>query len=70
MALHNFEKQAGEKLRERQIAPSAGSWEKLEAKMGRDNNKKKFRIWWPLVAAVAVLAFLAGNLFFKTTQES
>ena len=72
MALHNynFEEQAGEKLRERQIAPSAGSWEKLEAKMGKDNNKKKFRIWWPLVAAMAVLAFLAGSLFFRITPES
>ena len=36
MALHRFEEQAERKLRERQIAPSAGSWEKLEDKLGKD----------------------------------
>ncbi|MGY5848932.1 hypothetical protein [Salegentibacter sp. F14] len=70
MALHRFEEQAGKKLRERQITPSAGSWEKLEANLGRDEKKKNFRIWWPLVAALLVLAFLAGNLFFRTTPGS
>ncbi|WP_372920246.1 hypothetical protein [Salegentibacter sp.] len=70
MALHNFEEQAEEKLRERQIAPSAESWKKLESRMGRDDKKQNFRIWLPVVAALVVLAFLAGNLFIKTTQES
>lgn len=70
MALHRFEEQAEKKLRERQIAPSAGNWEKLEAKLGKDEEKSKFRAWWPLVAAIMVLAFFAGSLFFSTTPES
>ncbi|MGM0932192.1 MAG: hypothetical protein ACQEWD_01965 [Bacteroidota bacterium] len=70
MALHRFEEQAERKLRERQIAPSAGSWEKLEAKLGKDEGKSKFRTWWPLLAAIMILAFLAGSLFFRTTPES
>lgn len=70
MALHRFEEQAEKKLRERQIAPSAGSWEKLEAKLGKDEGKSKLRTWWPLVAAVVVLAFLAGSLFFRIAPES
>lgn len=57
-------------MREHQITPSAGSWEKLEARMGSVEKKKNFRIWWPAVAALLVLAFLAGNFFFKSTPES
>ncbi|HEY9184469.1 MAG TPA: hypothetical protein VIM94_04010 [Salegentibacter sp.] len=70
MALHRFEEQAGKKLRERQISPSAGSWEKLEASLGRDKKRNNFGFWWPLVAAVVVLAFLAGSLFIRTATES
>ena len=70
MALHRFEEQAKEKLRGRHITPSKGSWEKLDARMGKDKKQKNFRTWIPLVAAMLVLAFLAGNFFFKTTTES
>lgn len=70
MALHRFEEEAGKKLRERQIAPSPGSWEKLEARLGQDSEKRKFRIWWPALAAVLILAFLAGNLLFKKTETA
>lgn len=60
----NFEEQAKKQLQKREITPSAGSWEKLEQRLGTQQEQKKFNFWWiGAVAAVAVVFFFLGTFF-------
>lgn len=59
-----FEEQARKQLQNRDITPSAGSWEKLEQRLETQQDKKGFNLWWiGAVAAIAVVFFFLGTLF-------
>lgn len=59
-----FEKEAREKLEERQIKPSAQSWEKLDAKLNAEENKASQKPWKYIAAAVAML-LIAGTFMWN-----
>ncbi|MBZ9728523.1 hypothetical protein LB467_02385 [Salegentibacter sp. JZCK2] len=72
MELNKFEKQAREKLGERQIKPSARSWEKLEVKLNTEENKTSKTPWRYIAAAVGALlvagTFMWNNDFSESPQ--
>lgn len=65
-----FEKEAREKLEERQIKPSTRSWEKLDAKLNAEENKTSQKPWKYIAAAVAVLIVAGTFLWNPNTSES
>lgn len=59
MARHKFEQQFKKGLQKREIAPSAGGWDRLENKLNsRENNSKNNKFWW-----LGIAATLAGGIF-------
>ncbi|WP_300979070.1 hypothetical protein [Flavobacterium sp.] len=69
MELNNFEQQAKEKLFNREIAPSAQAWDRLDAMLSVQEKPKKKMTWWYVAASVTGL-LLVGTLFFNTSKES
>nr|WP_315141621.1 hypothetical protein [uncultured Flavobacterium sp.] len=69
MELNNFEQQAKEKLSNREIAPSAQAWDRLDAMLSVQEKPKKKINWWYVAASVTGL-LLIGTLFFNTSKES
>lgn len=69
MELNNFEQQAKEKLSNREIAPSAQAWDRLDAMLSIQEKPKKKMTWWYVAASVTGL-LLVGTLFFNTSKES
>lgn len=69
MELNNFEQQAKEKLFNREIAPSAQAWGRLDAMLSVQEKPKKKMTWWYVAASVTGL-LLVGTLFFNTSKES
>lgn len=69
MELNNFEQQAKDKLSNREIAPSAQAWDRLDAMLSVQEKPKKKMTWWYVAASVTGL-LLVGTLFFNTSKES
>lgn len=69
MERNNFEQQAKEKLSNREIAPSAQAWDRLDAMLSVQEKPKKKMTWWYVAASVTGL-LLVGTLFFNTSEES
>lgn len=69
MERNNFEQQAKEKLSNREIAPSAQAWDRLDAMLSIQEKPKKKINWWYVAASVTGL-LLVGTLFFTTSKES
>ena len=66
MAPIKFEEHVKEKLDGREIKPSAGSWDKLNSRLDKNEKSSATRWWIPAVAAVAVL--LLASIFFVKQQ--
>jgi hypothetical protein len=69
MERNNFEQQTKEKLSNREIAPSAQAWDRLDAMLSVQEKPKKKINWWYVAASVTGL-LLVGTLFFNTSKES
>ncbi len=65
MAPINFEDRMREELEKRRIEPSAESWEKLSARLDDSAKISRKPRWWMAVAAVLLLALLAGGIYFR-----
>lgn len=70
MELNKFEESLREKMGKRQIKPSAGSWEKLDAKLNAEENKTSRKSWKYIAVAVAVLLVAGTFLWNPNTSES
>ncbi len=70
MELNKFEKRQEKKWENRQIKPSAGSWEKLDAKLNAEENKTSQKPWKYIAAAVAVLLVAGTFLWNPNTSET
>ncbi|MCZ8229653.1 hypothetical protein [Flavobacterium sp.] len=68
MELNNFEQQAKEKLSNREIAPSAQAWDRLDAMLSVQEKPKKKMTWWYVAASVTGLLLI--GTFFNTSEES
>jgi hypothetical protein len=69
MERNNFEQQAKEKLSNREIAPSAQAWDRLDAMLSIQEKPKKKINWWYVAASVTGL-LLVGTFFLNTSKES
>jgi len=68
MAPIKFEEHIKEKLDEREIQPSAGSWDKLNASLDSSETRKSHNKWW-ISAAAAVMVLLISSLLFVNQQD-
>lgn len=68
MAPIKFEEHVKEKLDERKIQPSAGSWDQLSSRLNNNSNKSSGKKWW-FSAAAAVLVLLVAGLFYIDLQN-
>lgn len=69
MGRHKFEDQLKEKFSQREINPSAGSWEKLSGKLNAEGNQPKPLIWWMGIAATLVGAILISGLVYNINYQ-
>jgi len=68
MAPIKFEEHIKEKLDQREIQPSAGSWEKLNSQLDNSNKGSGNKWWFSAAAAVAVL-LIASVLFINQQNQ-
>ena len=67
MAPIKFEEHIKEKLDEREIQASAGSWDKLDSRLNKSKKGSGRKVWISAVAAVMVL--LIASLLFVNQQD-
>jgi len=70
METENFEDLLKRKLQEREISPSAKSWEKLSANLDATQEKKKPFVLWMGIAASIIGGILILSLVFNNTTPS
>ena len=71
MEPERFEEHIQKQLQKREIKPSAGSWEKLEARLEQEEKPKQFQFWWiGVAAAIAGVFFFLGTLFNTQTEPT
>lgn len=71
MGRHSFEEKIKEKLSQREITPSAGSWEKISGQLNSENKKPAPMFWWIGIAATLIGGlFIAGMLYLKPATEA
>lgn len=68
MVPYKLEDNIREKLEAREIKPSAGAWEKLDAKLDAKQPKKK-KVGWYYMAASFVGILILVSVFFGQNQE-
>ncbi|KAA1244851.1 hypothetical protein [Aquimarina sp. RZ0] len=69
MAPLKFEESIKEKLEQRAIQPSEGSWEKLEQELDHKEKKKKYKKYWFVGVAASLIGFLMITTFMTSTDE-
>ena len=69
MAPFNLENNIREKLENRELNPSPDAWEKLEARLGKNQPKKKYRGWYYLAASVVGLLLAVSVFLNRNTVE-
>ena len=69
MAPIKFEEHVKEKLDEREIQPSAGSWDKLSSRLDDSEKSSGRKLWISAIAAVVVL-LIASTLYIDQQQHN
>src|SRR5690606_13322275 len=69
MGRNKFEDQFKEKLAQRELTPSAGSWKKLSGQLHSEERKKDYTFWWIGIAATILgVIFIAGLVYNSDTE--
>ena len=63
MEPEKFENNVKKVLGEREIQPSAASWEKLEQRLKPGREKRPYLLWMTSAAAIAAIFFVLGSYF-------
>lgn len=63
MESEKFENNVKKLLGEREIQPSANSWEKLEGRLEKKQEKRPYLLWMTSAAAIAAIFFVLGTYF-------
>lgn len=64
MARKNLEENIRDKMRSRELQPSAGAWEKLAAQLEEEPKVRSMRGWYYVAASVVALLML-GTIFYN-----
>ena len=67
MGTKRFEDKIKQQLRDRKITPSAGSWDKLSARLDETQQKKKPLVLWLGIAATIIGGILILSLVFNNS---
>lgn len=70
MGTNKFEQELKRQLEKRQIQPSKGSWEKLNARLESKNKGVDNQKWWFCAAAAAVAAVMISVFLFNQDLNS
>ncbi len=70
MGTERFEDKIKRQLRDREITPSAGSWDKLSARLDETQQKKKPFVLWMGIAASIIGGILILSLVFNNSIPS
>ncbi len=65
MELGKFEREAKSKLGERELNPSAGSWDKIVGSLETYEKRTAGRKWYYIAAAVVVFAIISGSFLLN-----
>jgi hypothetical protein len=65
MALNKFEKQIQQKLNNREMKPSANSWDRLDAMLSVEEKPKKKGFFWINIAASFIVLASLGYYFYN-----
>lgn len=65
MELNNFEKQARQKLNQREVKPSINSWDRLDAMLNVEEKPKKKGFFWINIAASFIVLASIGYYFYN-----
>ena len=68
MELNNFEKQIQQKLKNREIKPSANSWDRLDAMLSMEEKPKKKGFFWINIAASFIVLASIGYYFYSQNE--
>jgi hypothetical protein len=68
MGLNNFEKQVQQKLSNREIKPSANSWDRLDAMLSVEEKPKKKGFFWINIAASFIVLASIGYYFYNQNE--
>ena len=68
MALNNFEKQIHQKLKNREMKPSANSWDRLDAMLSVEEKPKKKVFFWINIAASFIVFTSVGYYFYNQNE--
>jgi ABC-type transporter Mla MlaB component len=68
MGQNNFEKQVKEKLNNREIKPSANSWDRLDAMLTVEEKPKKKGFFWLNIAASFIVFASIGFYFYNQNE--
>ncbi|WP_339888263.1 hypothetical protein [uncultured Flavobacterium sp.] len=68
MKLNNFEKQVQQKLSNREIKPSANSWDRLDAMLSVEDKPKKKGFFWINIAASFIVLASIGYYFYNQNE--
>ncbi len=67
MALNKFEKEIQQKLNNREMKPSANSWDRLDAMLSVEEKPKKKGFFWINIAASFIVLASVGYYFYNQT---
>ena len=72
MAPIKLEDHIREQFEEREVAPSAGAWDKLETKLEKEHSKKRpLYIWYGIAASIVGILFISSQFFLnEETQKT
>ncbi len=71
MAPIKLEDHIREQFEEREIAPSAAAWDKLEAKLDKEQGKKRpVIIWYAIAASIVGMLLVASQFFFNVDSQA
>lgn len=70
MGRQGFEDQIKDKLSEREIKPSSGSWEKLSGQLNSEEKKQSPIFWWIGIAATLLGAILIAGMVYNNNPAT
>lgn len=69
MMRNNLEKNIRDKMKERELQPSANAWDKLESQLDAAPQKRKMVFWYYTAASVVGLMLIGSVVYYQHSEE-